>query len=117
MVAKGLAAGAPGPFADEGDARTASELCLAVYERAAACIAVNIASILLFTGAGHDPQRPACVCADGSTIVKSRCLRPALEEQLRSFAAGELGLHAVIRTSDEAPVIGTAAAALLNARN
>ena len=41
----------------------------------------------------------------------------ALEEQLRSFAAGELGLHAVIRTSDEAPVIGTAAAALLNARN
>ena len=115
--ADALAAGAPGPFADEGDARTASELCLAVYERAAACIAVNIASILLFTGAGHDPQRPACVCADGSTIVKSRCLRPALEEQLRSFAAGELGLHAVIRTSDEAPVIGTAAAALLNARN
>ena len=87
---------------------------MAVYERAAACIAVNLASILLFTGAGHEPDRPACICADGSTIVKSRCLRPALEEQLRSFAETELGLHAVIHTSDEAPVIGTAAAALLN---
>ncbi|HIQ78308.1 MAG TPA: hexokinase [Candidatus Scatomorpha intestinavium] len=113
--ADALASGAPGgPFSEAADAETAAELCMAVYERAAACIAVNLASILLFTGAGHEPDRPACICADGSTIVKSRCLRPALEGQLRSFAETELGLHAVIHTSDEAPVIGTAAAALLN---
>lgn len=114
-AADGLAAGMPSDyFADEADAALASELCSAVYERAAACIAVNLASIMLFNSAGSDPQCPVCICADGSAIVKSRSLRPALEAQLSAFAAGELGLHSVITVRDEAPIIGTAAAALLN---
>lgn len=114
--ADALAAGEPSPlFADAADAALASELCSAVYERAAACIAVNLASIMLFNSAGSDAEQPVCICADGSVIARSRCLRPMLERQLSSFAAGELGLHSVITTPAEAPIIGAAAAALLNA--
>lgn len=58
---------------------------------------------MLFNSAGGDAEQPVCICADGSVIARSRCLRPMLERQLSTFAAGELGLHSVITTPAEAP--------------
>ena len=103
-----------GPFADAANAALAGELCRAIFERAARCICCNLSAILTLTDAGGDPARPACVCVDGSLFKKSVTFRPALERLMDGFAAARLGRHSVFRTSEEATMLGSAAAALLN---
>ena len=96
------------------DAETACELCNAVFVRSARCVCSNIAAILVLTDRGSDPEHPACVCADGSVIRKSRAFRGELDELMASFITGSLGRHAVIWSTENATMLGSAAAALLN---
>ena len=78
------------------------------------CVCSNIAAILVLTDRGSDPEHPACVCADGSVIRKSRAFRGELDELMASFITGSLGRHAVIWSTENATMLGSAAAALLN---
>lgn len=111
-----LAAGqSAGPFADANDAALAAELCRAVFERAARCTCCNLSAILTLTDAGSDSAHPACVCVDGSLFKKSLVYRPALERCMEEFTAARLGRRCVFRTAEEATMLGSAAAALLNA--
>ena len=111
--ADAMACGGGDMFEGE-DARTASELCNAVFVRSARCVCSNIAAILVLTDRGSDPEHPACVCADGSVIRKSRAFRGELDELMASFITGSLGRHAVIWSTENATMLGSAAAALLN---
>lgn len=113
--ADALAAGVTrGPFGDEADAELAAELCRAVFERAARCTCCNLSAILTLTDAGSHRERSACVCVDGSLFKKSLTYRPALERCMEEFTAARLGRHCVFRTAQEATMLGSAAAALLN---
>lgn len=96
------------------DAETASMLCNAVFVRSARCVCSNLAAILVLTDRGSDPEHPACICADGSVIRKSRAFREALDGFMESFIVGKLGRHAVIWSTENATMLGSAAAALLN---
>lgn len=111
--ADAMACGGGDMFEGE-DARTASELCNAVFVRSARCVCCNLAAILVLTDRGSDPEHPACVCADGSVIRKSRAFRGELDELMASFITGSLGRHAVIWSTENATMLGSAAAALLN---
>lgn len=111
--ADALACGGGDMFTGE-DAETAGELCNAVFVRSARCVCSNIAAILVLTDRGSDPEHPACVCADGSVIRKSRAFRGELDELMASFITGSLGRHAVIWSTENATMLGSAAAALLN---
>ena len=68
----------------------------------------------MLTDRGSDPEHPACVCADGSVIRKSRAFREALDEFVQSFITDGLGRYAVIWSTENATMLGSAAAALLN---
>ena len=78
------------------------------------CVCANLSAILILTDKGADPARPACICADGSVIRKSRAFREALDGFMESFIVGKLGRHAVIWSTENATMLGSAAAALLN---
>ncbi len=109
-----LAAGLACPLLPlEGeDRQLAAQLCRAVFHRAAKCVAANLAAILILTDSGV--EKPACICADGSLFTKSRVFRALLEAEMDAFALAKLGRRARFFSFDHAPVIGSAAAALLN---
>ena len=90
-------------------------LCTAMFERSARCMATNLAAILLLTGDGTDPERPVCVCAEGSLVQKSRVYRPCLERLLQEEIGGKLHRAVELKVSYETTLSGSAAAALLNA--
>lgn len=102
------------PFLHDGeDLKTASQLCRAVFDRSARCVCSNLSAILSFTGAGRDGGT-ACICVDGSMYKRSRSFRPLLAGYMDSFASGVLGHKSAFKTFDNATILGTAAAALLN---
>lgn len=89
-------------------------ICAAAFERSARCMATNLAAILLLTGEGTDPERPVCICAEGSLVQKSRVYHPCLEALIREEIGEKLGRHALLQVSYETTLGGSAAAALLN---
>ena len=89
-------------------------ICAAAFERSARRMATNLAAILLLTGEGTDPERPVCICAEGSLVQKSRVYRPCLEALIDEEIGEKLGRHALLQVSYETTLGGSAAAALLN---
>ena len=98
------------------DGEFVKTLCLSVFERSARCMCTNLTAIMLLTGEGDDPEKPVCVCAEGSLVQKGRHYRPALERLLKEYSAEKLGKHAVLKVGQETTLPGSAAAALLNCR-
>ena len=96
----------------EEDAQFIRELCLAVFERSARCMCVNLTAIALLTGEGTD--KPICVCAEGSLVQKSRHFRPMLERYLDEYARGVFGRTLEMTVGYETTLPGAAAAVLLN---
>lgn len=96
------------------DALTLYQLIDASFERAARLTAINFAAILLHTGEGKDPTRPVCVTAEGTTFYKSKLFRGKLDYYVRSFLGEELGVYVEFARAENATLIGTAVAALLN---
>ena len=97
---------------NEADAAFVQELSLAMFQRSARCMCVNLLAIALLTGAGKD--KPVCVCAEGSLVQRSRYYRPTLEALLDSEGLEKLGLHFEFHVGSETTLPGSAAAALLN---
>jgi len=107
----------PEPFAvlplTGEDRRTALELCLPIYTRAALLAAVNIAAAAIRTGAGADPLHPVAVTIDGSTYYRTAAASFASRVQghLRALLEPR-GIHYELLAVDEAPIIGAAVAGL-----
>ncbi len=89
-----------------------TELSLALFERSARAMCVNLLAILLLTGEGK--KKPVCLCAEGSLVQKGRRYRPRLEALLKEYAGGVLGRRVELRVGEETTLPGAAAAALLN---
>ena len=92
----------------------AQEVAVALFERAANVACTNILAIMLLNDSGTDPEKPACVCAEGSLISHAKPYMPALQNALENGAAA-LGRYAKIVVGNETTLPGSAAAALLNA--
>ncbi len=82
--------------------------------RAARLVCANLAALLVRAGLGQNPDRPACIVAEGSTLYKSKLLFPYLEATMAEFVGNRLGLHYTFLRPDNATLRGAAAAALLN---
>lgn len=98
--------------ADEAEKTFLRELSLAMFERSARAMCVNLLAILLLTGEGV--QKPVCLCAEGSLVQKGRHYRPCLSSLLDTYAHGVLGRTVELRVGEETTLPGAAAAALLN---
>jgi hexokinase len=98
----------------EEDRAFVQTVCTALFERSARCMCTNLAAILLLTGEGTDPEKPVCICAEGSLVQKGRVYRPCLEKLLKEEVEGKLGRYVHLQVSYETTLLGSAAAALLN---
>ena len=96
------------------DADFVRELSLALFQRSARCMCVNLLAIALLIGAGKEADRPVCVCAEGSLVQRSHHYRPMLEKLLEIEGREKLGLHFLLLVGSETTLPGSAAAALLN---
>lgn len=90
------------------------EVVDALTLRAARLVCANLAALLIRSGLGLDPDRPACIVAEGSTLYKSKLLFPHLEAVMAEFVGSRLGRNYVFLRPDNANLQGAAAAALLN---
>ncbi|MDD2955894.1 MAG: hypothetical protein PHD67_06225 [Oscillospiraceae bacterium] len=99
---------------NEDDRMTAYQIIDESFERAAKLVCVNISSILLFTGSGKSPLKPVCVAAEGTTFYKSKLFRGKLDYYIRSFLNDKHGLYCEFVKAENANLVGSAIAALLN---
>ncbi len=86
-----------------------------LYERAAKLVCVNLTAVLEEAGLGKDPEHPALIAAEGSSFWKSSLFRPMLSGFMKIFTETERGISYRITQVPDANLIGSAAAALLNA--
>ena len=89
-------------------------LCTPVYARSAILTAINLASAILKTGAGHDPARPVCVNVDGSTYYRtlSADFQVLVQRELAALLK-PYGVAYELVKIDDSPVIGAAVAGLM----
>ena len=102
-----------GLCANGGEAEVLQTVARDLFERSARAMCSNLLGILLLTGEGTDPERPAVVCAEGSLVQKGRWYRRSLEDSL-SRGAAQLGRFVRLQVGEETTLPGAAAAALLN---
>lgn len=85
--------------------------------RAARLVCANLIALLVRADLGRRPEQPAGIVVEGSTFYKSKLLRPALEQLMDQYATQALGRHYRFLKPENANLVGTAAAALLNSQS
>jgi hexokinase len=83
----------------------------AVVDRAALLTAVNLLAAVVKSGAGQNPEQPACINIDGSTYYKTFEMADKVQANLKTML-GQRGLHIRCVQVDDAPVVGAAIAGL-----
>ena len=68
---------------------------------------MNLASAVLMTNFGKDPDHPVLINADGTTFYKTAYLRSFTQEYLDAFLA-QKGRRAVFTRIEDSPIIGCA---------
>jgi hexokinase len=86
----------------------------ALVERAAKLTAINLSSVALKSGKGHNPARPICIVAEGTTFYRLKSLRQKVEYYLKHYLVERKHVHYEIVTIDNATLIGAAIAGLTN---
>lgn len=97
--------------ADEEDQRFVQTLSLALFQRSARCMCVNLLALAELIGGR---EKPICMLAEGSLVQKGRCYRPELERLLRLYGTEKRGITLEYRVGEETTLAGSAAAVLLN---
>lgn len=85
-----------------------------VMERASRLVCLMITAFILKSGSGTSPLEPVAVTMEGSTFYKSLLLRRKLDFHTRAFMNEKHHVYAEYLQVDQANLIGTAIAALLN---
>lgn len=86
----------------------------ALVERAAKLTAINLSSVALKSGKGHNPVRPICIVAEGTTFYRLKSLRRKVEYYLKQYLVDGKHVHYEIVSIDNATLIGAAIAGLTN---
>lgn len=100
--------------AEEHDLAVAHQLVNALFWRAATFITCCAAAIAKLTGlAQGDRYKPVIICVDGSLFNKSMLLHSNVTLYMQDFTVQDMELYAMCKGVEQATLIGTAAAALL----
>lgn len=86
----------------------------ALIERAAKLTATNLSSAAIQSGKGHNPCRPVCIVAEGTTFYHLKGLRPKVEYYLKQYLVERKNIYYEIVSVDNATLIGAAIAGLTN---
>ena len=85
-----------------------------LYDRAAKLVAVNFAAIIMHIGKGVNLDRPICICAEGTTFHKSELFQKYLALYIRQEINQKMGISLKIAGKNDAALVGSAVAGLLN---
>lgn len=85
-----------------------------MIERASKLVAVNLSSVMLKTGKGRNPCKPVCITAEGTTFYKSKLFKSKLDYYIKKFLNEQKGMYCEFVKADNATLIGTAIAGLMN---
>ena len=86
----------------------------ALIERAAKLTAANLSSAAIKCGKGHNPCRPVCIVAEGTTFYHLKGLRPKVEYYLKQYLVDQQNVYYEIVNVENATLIGAAIAGLTN---
>jgi hexokinase len=100
--------------APEEDVTTMYCLVDALIERAAKLTAINLSAAALKSGKGHNPCRPVCIVAEGTTFYRLTSLRQKIEYYLKQYLVEQEHVHYEIVNVENATLIGAAIAGLTN---
>ncbi len=100
--------------ADENDCVALYYLLDRMVERAAKLTAINLSSVALKSGKGHNPCRPVCIVAEGTTFYKLTSLRQRIEYYLKQYLVEKKNVFYRIVAVENATLIGAAIAGLTN---
>jgi len=93
---------------------TAYYLADALIERAAKLTAANLSSAAIKCGKGHNPCRPVCIVAEGTTFYHLKSLRQKVEYYLKQYLVDQQNIYYEIVNVENATLIGAAIAGLTN---
>lgn len=96
------------------DARTLWHLFDMLVSRSAMITAINLASVVIRSGAGTDPLSPVCITAEGTTFNRLAGLKQKTERFLAAYLRDKKKIYYDIITVENATLIGTAVAGLMN---
>ncbi|ORX23785.1 hexokinase [Thermoanaerobacterium sp. PSU-2] len=99
---------------NENDKQTLYYIIDAIIERAAKLTVINLASVILKIGKGNNPCKPVCITAEGSTFYKSKLFRNKLDYYVKQYLNDKYGLYCEFIKAENATLIGTAIAGLIN---
>lgn len=99
---------------EESDRVLAYVLLDAIAERAAKLAAINLSATVVQGGGGSNPTKPVAICADGTTFYKTKDMLFRTRAYLASYLREKQGRYVKLIHQDNAPIIGSAVAALLN---
>ena len=99
---------------NEDDGKAFDLMVDLLYERAAKMIVTMFCAIAEQADFGARKYSPLRICAEGTTYYRSPLLLKHLNHLLESYAVGERGRHIEIVKTNNATLIGTALAALIN---
>ncbi|MDR3296453.1 MAG: hypothetical protein LBT26_11615 [Clostridiales Family XIII bacterium] len=103
-----------GLCAREQDAGSLLRLVEAFVDRAAFMTAAVLAGVLTRLGdAAGSPENPARISAEGSVFYNARLMRQRIDAYMAQ-AAARMGLHSTFVKTEQATLLGTAVAALIN---
>ena len=97
---------------NEDDHIFAQTLSIALFQRSARCMCVNLLALAELIGGGR--EKPVCMMAEGSLVQKSHFYRPELERLLKLYGTEKRGIALELHVGEETTLPGAAAAALLN---
>lgn len=98
----------------ERDVTAVYYLVDALIERAAKLTATNLSSAAIQSGKGHNPCRPVCIVAEGTTFYHLKGLRPKVEYYLKQYLVQHKNIYYEIVSVDNATLLGAAIAGLTN---
>ena len=70
--------------------------------------------MLDWTGKGKNPERPVCICMEGTTFRKSVVFRDRFFKLEKEYLNEELGVYAEFLECEDTTLAGAAIAGLLN---
>ncbi len=96
------------------DIETVLLLADSFYERIAKLATLQFAGLVKRTGRGCYKSRPFCIVAEGTTFYKSKFFRPKMDYYVKQYVEERMGRYIEFIAVENATLIGTAAAILLN---
>jgi hexokinase len=99
---------------EKQDRRVCATIIDTLIDRAAKLVAANLATVVLKTGKGTEPERPVLITIDGTTFYKLHNLKVRFEKYFSEFLTGERKRYVNFTEVEQSSLIGAALAGLID---